>query len=122
MKSIAILFGVFLTTFTSAVNLNLYEHFNIIGKSLDKCCVTCSLPTMKYYYINDTEHTCSETCLTSKEYLVFKHSFPKLAADDKSTLPCERYNYHIVKGTMKKGKCPICTYFDVYDQDYQNVK
>lgn len=120
MKTIAVMLGLFFTTCTDAVNLNSYEMFNMIGKSLNKCCVVCDLPTMKYFYINNTEQTCSETCLTNTEYSVLKYTFPKLAPDDKSTLPCERYNYHIVKDTTRKGTCPICAYFDVYDKDYSN--
>jgi len=114
-KTLMVLCGLF---YTIADAISLRTNNNIIGKTLDKCCVTCDLPRMKYFYINDTDHTCSETCLTSKEFSLYKLEFPKLEQDDKSTLPCERYNYHIVDSTVKKGKCPICTYFDVYDQDY----
>lgn len=87
----------------------------------DKCCVTCTPPKNKYFYLNDTENTCSETCLTPKQYSIFKYEFTGLKQDDKSTLPCERYNYHIVDDTIQKGTCPLCTDFDVYKKDYDKL-
>lgn len=111
---------IFSSMFSSALKYNehAYSRKYKLYEVQEKCCVTCTLPKMKYYYIDANNHTCSETCLSSKQYDIFKYSFPGLKADDKSTLPCERYNYHIVNGTIQKGKCPICTEFDVYNKDY----
>lgn len=97
--------------------------YGILTQSMvlqNKCCVSCESPNNKYFYINNTENTCSETCLTPNQYSVFKYEFIGLKQDDKSTLPCERYNYHIVYDTIRKGKCPLCTDFDVYKKDYDN--
>jgi len=111
------IFGVVLS---NAMKYNLHIHHRNYGQQeiQEKCCVTCTLPQLKYYYIDATDHTCSETCLNSKQYAVFKYTFPGLKQDDKSTLPCERYDYHVVNGTVQKGVCPICTEFDVYNKDY----
>lgn len=111
---------IFGSMFSNAMKYNFHVHSRNyeLQKAQEKCCITCTLPKMKYYYIDTIDRTCSETCLTSKQYAIFKYSFPGLKTDDKSTLPCERYNYHIVNGTVQKGKCPVCTDFDVYNKDY----
>ena len=111
---------IFGSIFSNAMNYDFHIHSRKfeLHEAQEKCCVTCTLPKMKYYYIDSNGRTCSETCLTSKQYAVFKHSFSGLKADDKSTLPCERYNYHIVNETVQKGECPVCTEFDVYNKDY----
>ena len=120
MISVITYLTIFGVVFSNAIKYNVHIHNRKYEpqETQEKCCVTCTLPKMKYYYIDTNDHTCSETCLTSKQYTIFKYMFPVLKQDNKSTLPCERYDYHVVNGTVQKGKCPICTQFDVYNKDY----
>lgn len=86
----------------------------------DKCCAMCEYPQMKYYYINETDKTCAETCITKKQYGIFKYIFHGLKQDNTTTLPCEKYGYHIDDTTIEEGTCPLCSTFDVYKKDYSS--
>ena len=96
-------------------------HYHIPSLS-DTCCTSCVFPEMKFYTVDSHNKQCSETCLTRKEFVKLQYIIPGLTQDKKSDLPCETYNYHIYNSTKKKGVCPVCAEFDVYDKDYIDVK
>lgn len=99
-------------------NYSCSEYTPLLSLYQDKCCAMCEYPQMKYYYINEIDKTCSETCITKKQYSTFKYVFPGLKQDNTTTLPCEKHGYHVDSATMEEGTCPLCSTFDVYKKDY----
>lgn len=95
---------------------------NYRSSLVNKCCISCVYPKMKFYTISDNKKQCSETCLNRKEFVKLQPFIPGLTQDKKSDLPCETYNYHIYDTTKKKGVCPLCAEFDVFDADFSNEK
>jgi len=92
-------------------------NYNLFG---EKCCQSCVFPSQKYFMLEN--NTCSETCITPKQYKKYAPFFVYLQPAKQSTLPCEYYNYHIYQSTYTKGHCPYCLEFDVYNKDGTQYK
>ncbi len=81
----------------------------------EKCCVSCTLPTIKYYSISHFNDKCGECCLDPKDYAKFKIFEPGLTKAESNT-PCADKNFRIYDKTETHGAGSIKVNLDLYSE------
>lgn len=77
----------------------------------DKCCTSCSLPTIKYVSLRNNK--CGEACIDPKDYAKIKVFEPTLVKADSNT-PCADNHFTVYNGTVTHGVLNLKATLDMY--------
>ena len=78
----------------------------------EKCCVSCTAPTVKYYSLRNNK--CGESCLDPKDYQRIKIFEPLELA--KTNTPCMDFQFTVYNGTVTHGIGSLKATLDMYLQ------
>ena len=77
----------------------------------EKCCISCTLPAVKYYVIKNNK--CGESCIDPKDYNKVKIFEPGLVLADSNT-PCYDNTYNKYDTTVTHGFGALKATLDMY--------
>ncbi len=77
----------------------------------EKCCVSCTLPAIKYYTLRNGK--CGEACIDPKDYAKIKVFEPGLTKAESNT-PCADKHHTIYNGTETHGAGTLKVSLDMY--------
>jgi hypothetical protein len=101
----------FAVCFLSLLALSLSFTVSQWGVTQEKCCISCSLPAVKYYVIKNNK--CGESCIDPKDYNKIKVFEQGLVLASSNT-PCADNTYNKYDTTVTHGFGSLKSTLDMY--------